>query len=221
MRLRPHLTYANVMSSVGVFIALSGTSYAAVKLSAKSVGERELKDSAVTSSKIQDGTIAAADLAAAALTAGPRGPRGGEGPAGAKGDGGPAGPRGPSDAYVATGAGGFPTQANVRMTAAKITGLPAGSYVFTASAHIANWQNPGAVGYCAIRVNGDDVDAGLAVIGNSAGSTRIAHVAPTGWATVSANATAALECWVDQAIPADASVGSARLAAIRVETLKR
>lgn len=83
------VTYANVMSTIAVFIALGGTSFAAVKLSKGSVGERELKKSAVTSEKIRDGAITPADLAPGTATSGPRGPRGAAGPAGPQGPGGP------------------------------------------------------------------------------------------------------------------------------------
>ena len=42
------ISYANLMSTLAVFIALGGTSYAIAR---NSVGERELKDGAVTSSR--------------------------------------------------------------------------------------------------------------------------------------------------------------------------
>jgi hypothetical protein len=50
--LRTRLTYANVMATVAVFIALGGGAYAAVKLPANSVGAKQIKKSAVTSAKI-------------------------------------------------------------------------------------------------------------------------------------------------------------------------
>ena len=91
---RPHLTYANVMSTLGVFLALGGTSYAVAR---NSIGERELKDSAITSRKVRDGALQARDLAADAKVSGPRGPRGMQGPGGATG---PPGPQGPAAATV-------------------------------------------------------------------------------------------------------------------------
>lgn len=73
----PRLTYANVMSSIAVFIALSGASYAAVKIPKNSVGEAQLKKNAVTgkkikkssitADKIKNGTITGADVNAATL----------------------------------------------------------------------------------------------------------------------------------------------------------
>jgi hypothetical protein len=76
-------SFPAVISMVALFIALGGTSYAVIKLPAKSVGNRELKSNAVTASKIRDGAVGAAELAPDA--AGRRGPRGLQGPAGPAG----------------------------------------------------------------------------------------------------------------------------------------
>lgn len=84
-RLRSRLTYANVVSSLALFIALGGTSYAVAKLPKNSVGEPQLRSGAVTSPKIKDGSITPGDLAAGTAITGPRGPRGEQGPRGADG----------------------------------------------------------------------------------------------------------------------------------------
>jgi hypothetical protein len=96
-RLRSRLTYANGMSSLAVFIALGGVSWAAATLPADSVGKRQLKDGAVTSKAVADGSLKAADFARGVLPAGrrgPAGPKGDPGAAGAKGDPGAAGAKG-------------------------------------------------------------------------------------------------------------------------------
>lgn len=54
--LRGKLTYANVMATVAVFIALGGAAYAA-GLPKNSVGTKQLKNNAVTAAKIKNGTI--------------------------------------------------------------------------------------------------------------------------------------------------------------------
>jgi hypothetical protein len=77
---RPRLTYANVTSSLALFVALGGTSWAVAR---NSIGNRELKRDAVTSSKVKNHSITASDLAASA--AGRRGPRGAAGPSGPQG----------------------------------------------------------------------------------------------------------------------------------------
>ena len=74
-----------VISLIALFVALGGTSYAVIKLPAKSVGNRELKTNAVTSAKIRPRAVGRADLAPSARI-GQRGPRGGIGPQGQAGD---------------------------------------------------------------------------------------------------------------------------------------
>lgn len=55
--MRPRLSYANVMATVAVFIALGGASYAALKLPKNSVGSKQLKKSAVTTAKIKKAAV--------------------------------------------------------------------------------------------------------------------------------------------------------------------
>ena len=50
--LRRRLTYANVMSTVAVFLAIGGGAYAAVKLPRNSVGKSQIKNGAVTHRKL-------------------------------------------------------------------------------------------------------------------------------------------------------------------------
>jgi hypothetical protein len=85
-RLRGKLTYANVVATLALFLALAGgTAYAATHLGKNSVGTAQLKKNAVTGAKVKNGSLGAADFAAGQLPAGPTGPRGPEGPAGAEG----------------------------------------------------------------------------------------------------------------------------------------
>ncbi len=67
-RIRSRLTYANVMSTVGVFIALGGVSYAAVKLPRNSVGGAQIKKNAVTGSKVRNSSLTGADVKNSSLT---------------------------------------------------------------------------------------------------------------------------------------------------------
>ena len=53
-RLRGRLTYANVMASMAVFIALGGSSYAAVMLTNNSVKSRHIAPGAVRGSDVRD-----------------------------------------------------------------------------------------------------------------------------------------------------------------------
>ncbi len=88
-RLSIHIKH-NAIAYVALFVALSGTSYAAIKLPANSVGNRQLKANAVTTGKVKNGTLRRTDFKAGQLT-GARGPRGATGPSGATGPAGPVG----------------------------------------------------------------------------------------------------------------------------------
>jgi hypothetical protein len=91
---RSKLTYANVIASLALFVALGGVSWAAVTLPANSVGKRQLKRNAVTSAKVANGSLKKADFAAGQLPTGRRGATGPTGPAGGTGPAGPKGERG-------------------------------------------------------------------------------------------------------------------------------
>lgn len=57
--LHSRLTYANVVATVAMFIALGGAGYAAIKVPKNSVGTKQLKNGAVTKEKIRKSTLAA------------------------------------------------------------------------------------------------------------------------------------------------------------------
>jgi hypothetical protein len=92
------------LALIALFIALGGTSYAAASLPASSVGTAQLRNRAVTPSKLAHSTF---HLLRARI--GPRGlrgligPRGASGPSGPRGLRGTPGPRGPRGATGATG----------------------------------------------------------------------------------------------------------------------
>jgi hypothetical protein len=88
---------------LALFIALGGTSYAAVSLSANSVGARELKDQSIGSAELKNGSIMKRDLRPQLVDnlRGVTGPTGPTGPVGPKGDQGPAGPAGVAETPAA------------------------------------------------------------------------------------------------------------------------
>jgi hypothetical protein len=57
MRLRSKLTYANVMSTIAIFLVLTGVTFAIAKLPPRSVGSKQLKNGAVRSKKIHKGAV--------------------------------------------------------------------------------------------------------------------------------------------------------------------
>jgi hypothetical protein len=79
-KLRRHLTFANVVSCLALFVALGGASYAAFKLPKNSVGAKQLKKGAVTPAK-----LSTASTATLKGPAGPKGAAGADGAAGAQG----------------------------------------------------------------------------------------------------------------------------------------
>ena len=64
---RRHLSYANVISTICLFVVLGGGAYAAARLPAKSVGTAQLKAGAVTGAKIKNGTITGAKVDSSTL----------------------------------------------------------------------------------------------------------------------------------------------------------
>jgi hypothetical protein len=94
---------ALVVACIALAIAIGGTSYAVTVVPHGSIGAAELKDDAVTSANVVDGSLQAGDFASDSLPSGPRGPDGAPGPLGPpgpqgaqgiQGERGPAGPRG-------------------------------------------------------------------------------------------------------------------------------
>lgn len=91
-RIRDHMTYANVMATLAVFIALGGTSYA---VATGSVGSREIENDSIRSKDIrnddvrsqdvQNRSLLTKDFKADQLPAGPRGRRGAQGVPGISG----------------------------------------------------------------------------------------------------------------------------------------
>jgi hypothetical protein len=66
--LTKRLTYANVMSSIAVFLILGGAAFAAGKVGKKSVGPNQLKANAVTTKKIKKNAVTKAKIANGAVS---------------------------------------------------------------------------------------------------------------------------------------------------------
>lgn len=65
--IRKRLTYANVMSSIALFLVLGGAAFAAAKLPKNSVGTKQLKKNAVTAAKIKKNAVTSAKISADAV----------------------------------------------------------------------------------------------------------------------------------------------------------
>jgi hypothetical protein len=118
-----------VVAMLALFVALAGTSYAAIKLPADSVGTKQIKTNAVVSSKIKNGSLSVKDFGVGQIPRGPAGPQGTTGPQGAPGA---TGERGPSDAY-----GSFFGDVNPPVAAGAVElarqPLPAGEFIADAN----------------------------------------------------------------------------------------
>ena len=99
-RFRARLTYANVIATLALFVALGGSSYAALNLPKGSVGSEQLKKNSVTSVKVRPGTLVTSDFNASARSR-LRGPEGEEGLEGPEGPEGPQGEPGPTEGFAA------------------------------------------------------------------------------------------------------------------------
>jgi hypothetical protein len=84
MSVRSQVTAGNVLATLALFVALGGTSYAAVKLPKDSVGSTQLRRNAVTSTKVKDRSLRQRDVSSSELAA-LRGAAGSTGAAGARG----------------------------------------------------------------------------------------------------------------------------------------
>jgi hypothetical protein len=97
-KLHDRLTYANVMSTVGVFIALGGSSIAAVSLTRGSVQGKHVARDAITSPKVKNRSLLAADFAQGQLPQGEKGDKGDPGTPGTAGE--PGAPGSPAASMV-------------------------------------------------------------------------------------------------------------------------
>ena len=61
-QLRQRMTYANVTATMALFIALGGTSYAALTLPKNSVGSRQIRSGAVGASELKTGAVRSKDI---------------------------------------------------------------------------------------------------------------------------------------------------------------
>jgi hypothetical protein len=105
------LSYANVIATLALFVALGGSSYAAVELSRGEVKGKHLAANSVSSGKVKNRSLRARDFRAGQLPAGPQGPAGTQGPAGPQGVQGAPGIQGlpgPTQASVGGGVGALP-----------------------------------------------------------------------------------------------------------------
>lgn len=202
--IRKHLTFANVVSVLALFLALAGTGYAAASLAKNSVGTKQLKKNAVTrakiknnainSAKVKDGSLKAGDFGAGQIPVGPQGPQGNPGTATAYARVAPDGTLLP---LVPPGNPAFPTE-DKGVTAANITHTAgSGVYCFTGL--------PFKV--ASAMVSSDNSGASAATQNNSVVSVAIERGNSLNGCAAGSQARVVATTWTDAAAPANADKG--------------
>jgi hypothetical protein len=147
VKLRPRLTYANVIATVALFLVLGGgAAFAATQLPKNSVGSKQLKKHAVTSAKLAKSTLK--QLQGATGPAGAVGPKGDTGATGK--DAGPA--------YSTVYAGGtglqFPLGEESTLDALALKNLPAGSYAVSFTGSLFSLSEEPFTVFCGVEPEG-------------------------------------------------------------------
>ena len=163
-RLARHLTFANVIACLALFVALGGAGYAAFKLPKESVDTEALHKGAVTPAKLSE-------KARQGMTGarGPQGATGAQGPQGAAGSPGAAGEPGPSAAYS------YFREAEVIVaqttsTQAGALSVPPGSYAIESHVAATSLDNPTDAMECILHA-GEESDAAAAILGTQPGDS--------------------------------------------------
>lgn len=227
-KLRARLTYANVIATLALFIALGGTSYAVATLPRNSVGERQLKKGAVTSAKLRDGAVTRADLARDALITASRGPRGAEGPVGApgaRGTQGVQGPIGPSEVLNVRrdGVVAIPAQAGGFVTLAAVTINP-GAWILEGQTKVDyNPPSPGSEFVdCDLKTAaGTGLSRGTSRVGTDSPAVYSATIPVRAAIDVDVATQVVLQCSHPSGIPAGMIATQTSLQAIRVGAVEQ
>ena len=208
--MRRHLSSAHVLALVALFVALGGSSYAAVKLKADSVTSRTVKDGSLLKRDFKAGVLPAATRVIGA--AGPAGATGATGPQGEKGDKGDPGERGPSEAVSVYKDGPAGQLGPVDTTLATLDLLP-GAYLVEAKLAVASANKVGLGVAC-------ELHTGLAkdeVVESIQGTVSLSSHLTT---TLASPGTATLKCKVPNAVQPLPIAGDIRLTAVRLGSEK-
>ena len=128
-RLLSSLSYANVMATIAVVLALGGTATAAGTLITgknvknESISGTDIKNRTLRGADVKDGSLLKKDFKAGQLPAAASAATGATGATGARGPAGGTGPRGPSDVWRTSDVDYVPDGKTLALS------LPAGNYV--------------------------------------------------------------------------------------------
>lgn len=217
------LTYANVMSTLAVFMVLGGGAAVASNhiLPKNSVGTPQLKKNAVTkakikknaidSSRIRDGSLLAQDFKAGHLPAGPTG---------AQGAPGAPGPRGPSDGRASS------VNGNVQLGTSEASplvvdslALAPGKWLVVGETALTNISNAERSAWCSLNGNGAQLGRTRA-FDEAAGTQRSSDATVLGAIDLPEGGSVEFRCWASGAGVWTPASSRPALIAIQVETLK-
>jgi hypothetical protein len=129
----------NFVAYLALFVALGGTSYAALSLPRNSVGSRQIRANSITSQKVKNKSLQANDFKPGQLPAGPRG---------AKGETGATGPAGQSGQNSQNGQDGTPGTARAYAGVSHTCGGATGPCTITNAKGIKEVRRSGTGTYC-------------------------------------------------------------------------
>jgi hypothetical protein len=226
-----------IVSVIALFVALGGTSYAAVTklLPKNSVGSAQVINGSLQKGDLSKKAVAALNgnrgatgsagaqgvkgdtgatgPAGPAGATGPAGPAGATGPAGPTGATGPTGPVGPSNAYAAALAEGSADGSTLVSLS-----IPAGSYVLQAALREVNLGGASAFVQCDLRVNGTSVSSSLNAMGpNGLPNLYQASMSLVGTTTLASTGTIIVTCSLTSG--SNVAIFDVHLVAIKVATL--
>jgi hypothetical protein len=139
---RARLTYANVMATVAVFVALGGSSYAALTVTGKNVKDssltgRDVKNGSLTTSDVKNSSLLATDFKSGQLPKGAQGASGSPGAPGSPGSPGAPGAPGSAVAYAYVTVGGAVDPSRSKNVTSSV-GTPTNSYCISPTVPVKN-----------------------------------------------------------------------------------
>jgi len=217
--IRSKLTYANVIATLALIVALSGGAYAAVtiprnavttsQIAPAAVKRSDIANNAINSAKVANRALRAVDFAANQL------------PKGDKGDTGATGARGPSNAFVFQSAGAsIPADPGSSSAVIGSLILPAGKYLLQAKALLGANSQAGFID-CVLTQAATTIDQSQFYVpaGGGAGSPGDEHAVLMGGIDLPGGGTVSLTCQRANAMTNGAFADDIRMSAVQVETL--
>jgi Collagen triple helix repeat (20 copies) len=219
-KLRLRLTYANVMATIAVFVALGGgAAYAATRLPGNSVGTKQLQKEAVTPGKLSATAKSALSTPGAQGPSGPVGATGPQGPAGVqglkgdpgktgeqgkpgeKGESGEKGDPGVTNGYFFTSGPAFNEWNGGEQLLATLS-LPAGNYII--DSHVLGNNNAGGTANvsCLVKLGGNIIgETGETSLGGNTNEEDRTVISFSLGGALAASGTAELICRAQAGFP--------------------